>query len=119
MTGRRERVIRIALVAGLVAGLLTVGAGCSTLGSSHRADLPANVKVVGGGFEIIWQAPQGGTAYVVEKTSGKILKTETLSEDEWFEYEVDQEDGGAVFKMTTGVDLANARIVLYFQPASE
>jgi hypothetical protein len=118
MRHRKQTAASMVLMLSVIAGLALVGAGCSTLGS-HCADLPDDVQVAGGGFSIMWQAPQEGTAYVVEKTSNKILATETLAEDEWFEYEVEQEDGGAVFKMTTGVSLEEARIVLYFLPEPE
>lgn len=102
-----------------VVGLMLVAAGCSTMGPLRGGDLPRGAKVVGGGFQIDWEAPTAGTAYLVEETSGKIITTESLDEDETFEFQADLSDADmmAVFEQVTGVDIETARLVLYFKPS--
>ena len=100
----------------VVAGLALIAAGCVTTQYYPATGLPGHLEVVGGGLTINWKAPTAGTAYLVEKTSGKIIETESLDEGEAFEFEIDPE-GAATFEKAVGVPLQNARIVLLFKPA--
>ncbi|MBP7051534.1 MAG: hypothetical protein KBE65_11010 [Phycisphaerae bacterium] len=94
-------------------------AGCSTTAFSGRTGVPQGAKAVGGGFAIDWEAPTAGTVYLVEETSGKIIETRSLDEDETFEFEADLSDDEVVqaFEQVTGVEMEKARLVLYFQPS--
>lgn len=101
----------------VVAGLALIATGCVATQDYAVPGLPHNLEVVGGGLTINWKAPTAGTAYLVEKTSGKIIETESLDEGEVFEFEIDPEEP-ATFEKAVGVPLPNARIVLLFKPAN-
>jgi hypothetical protein len=98
-------------------GLMLIATGCTTLSQNQpETGLPRNLEVVGGGLTINWIAPTAGTAYLVEKTSGKIIETRAMNEGDVFKFEVDP-DQPTVFERSIGVNLNNARIVLLFKPA--
>jgi hypothetical protein len=64
-------------------GILALGmvlAGCAT------SDLPKGARLVGGGLKIEYQAPADGTAILMERTSGRIIATESLSEGNSFDF---------------------------------
>ncbi|HNS18872.1 MAG TPA: hypothetical protein PKH24_00155 [Sedimentisphaerales bacterium] len=113
-----RRVVSTGMVAAGVVGLLMI-AGCSTTAFLGRAGVPRGAKVVGGGFAIDWEAPTAGTAYLVEETSGKIIETRSLDEDETLDFDVDLSDDEVVqvFERITGVEMKKARLVLYFKPS--
>jgi hypothetical protein len=106
---------RGALVA-VIVGLMMV-AGCSSTPSLHSSGLPNGVDAVGGGLTIDWKAPASGTIYLVERTKGKIIQTKSINEGEVYEFEIDPNETQE-FETAVGVPLAEARIVLYFAPAS-
>ena len=110
------QVVKVTIIA-LILGLIMIVTGCNSARRSLRADLPNDAQIVGGGFSIDWISPSRGTVYVVERTSGKILITEALNNGESFSFDIDPEEDAAKFKMATGVDPSEARIVLYFKPA--
>src|SRR5262245_56049603 len=60
----------IAYIFSLVILVLTVA--CTTPGR------PPSSRIVGGGAQIDWQAPEDGTAVLVERITGKIVITRTL-----------------------------------------
>ncbi|MEN6337720.1 MAG: hypothetical protein ABFE01_25990 [Phycisphaerales bacterium] len=103
-----------------IVGLLMAASGCSTMTALHGADVPGGAQVVGGGFMINWEAPTAGTVYLVEKTSGKIIETRSLDEDDTYEFEMSLDDEAVVktFENAFGVPMGKAKFVLYFKPAS-
>lgn len=111
-----HRLIGVAL--GLTTGIILAGCASSlhqTQGEFTSHGIPARHFLVGGGFEVFYRAPAKGTAYWVEETTAKILQTKSLEEDEDIEVEVqnlEPED----FKKVVGVDVAKAKLSLYFIP---
>jgi len=118
MTVWSRRVVSVGMRTGGIVGLLMI-AGCSTTAFSGRTGVPQGAKAVGGGFAIDWEAPTAGTAYLVEETSGKIIETESLDEDETFEFDADLSIDEVVrtLEQVMGVDISKARLVLYFKPS--
>ena len=114
-----EAVISRTVAAGVVAGLVMMVAGCSTVGPWRIANLPSGGRIVGGGFAINWRAPVKGTVYLVEKMSGKVIATESLDEGELYKFNVDPGSEALAFKTAIGVNLADAELVLYFKPADK
>lgn len=119
MENRMGSVIRRTVTVGVVAGVVMMAVGCSTVGTWRVANLPSGGRVVGGGFSINWRAPAKGTVYLVEKVSGKVIATQSLDEGEVYEFEVDPGSEAVAFKTATGVNLADAQLVLYFKPADK
>jgi hypothetical protein len=111
----------IVVTLGLVAGLMLVGCASSspqTNGQFTPRGIPAREYLVGGGFEIFYRAPNKGTAYWVEEATAKILQTKSLEEDEDIKVEVQSLDPND-FKQMVGVEVAKARLSLYFIPRSQ
>lgn len=82
--------------------------------------IPAREYLVGGGFQIDYTAPANGTVYWVEETTGKILQTTSVTEDESVEFELDvMEIESDEFQSRIGIDLAKAKMSLYFIPRDE
>ncbi len=119
MTRMKQGAIRISAIAVVVVGLVIIAAGCSSMPMMRPAELPTGLQVVGGGFNIYWEAPAKGTVYLVEKTSGKAIATESVEEGEAYEFDLDPEDDANAFKAATGVELKDARLVLYFKPVAQ
>ena len=101
----------------VVFGLVLVVAGCGLTGSLRGTDLPRGLQVVGAGFVIDWDAPAEGTAYLVERTSGKVIETRSLDEGESYDFSIDADEAASAFEKAVGIPLADARLVLYFKPA--
>lgn len=109
---------RSIVVATAVVGLMMFGAGCRTIGPLQGTDLPRDVQIVGGGFRIEWVAPADGTVYLYEKKSGKIVETESISEGDSYEFEMDLDaEVAQTFENAFGTPLKEAKLVLYFKPA--
>ena len=75
--------------------------------------------LVGGGLEIDWEAPCDGTAVLVEETSKKIIKTETLEQEDTFEFDLDDLDDEKMldlYEKAMGIKFSEARFSLYFIP---
>jgi hypothetical protein len=101
--------------------LVVALAGCAT------SDLPRGARLVGGGLMVDYEAPTDGTAILIERTSCRIVATESLSEGSNFRFspgsgsydEVlfrmfarpDAVEGGGVVVVPT-----NALFQLYFVP---
>jgi hypothetical protein len=119
MVQRRNRVSGGIVVIAAIAGLMIVIAGCSTVGPLQGAALPRDAQIVGGGFRIDWIAPADGTALLYERNSGKIVETESLSEGDSYEFEMDlnDEEVTQTFEKAFGIPVKDARLVLYFKPA--
>ncbi|HSV98662.1 MAG TPA: hypothetical protein VLI39_00710 [Sedimentisphaerales bacterium] len=116
MVYRRSCVsVGIAVIAALMMGI----AGCSTLGPLQGADLPRDAQIVGGGFRVDWIAPADGTVLLYERKSGKLVETESLSEGDSYEYDMDlsDEEVTQTFEKAFGIPVKDARLVLYFKPA--
>ena len=97
--------------------ILLMLVGCAT-GPSLQADgLPDEQYLVGGGVMIDWEAPATGTAYLVEKTSGKIVETRSLAQGDSYTFSVSSGGQAAEFEKMLGVRFSEARFLLYFQPA--
>jgi hypothetical protein len=94
-----------------------VVAGCST------SSLPRGAQVVGGGLKIHWvSGGPPGTAILVEKTTGKTIKTESLEGNEiseGFMFDASQEQDAEILRAVLGSIPTNAQFVLYFVPKHE
>ena len=58
--------------------------------------------------------------YLVETTTGKMVETRSLDKDESYDFEMslDDEDVTETFKSAFGIPVGDAKLVLYFKPAS-
>jgi hypothetical protein len=106
-------------------GIIALGivlAGCAT------SDLPRGARLVGGGLKIEYRAPANGTAILLERTSRRIVATESLSEGDPFEFHPNHQGCSEVlfsmFAPTNAVDTGgfpqvptNTLFQLYFVPA--
>jgi hypothetical protein len=101
---------------GLLSALLLVG-GCSTSGSLQADGLPEEEFLVGGGMMINWEAPTDGTAYLVEKSSDKIVETRSMKRGDTFDFSIGSTGQASEFEKVFGVKLSEARLLLYFEPA--
>ncbi|MBP8303641.1 MAG: hypothetical protein KBE04_05895 [Phycisphaerae bacterium] len=99
---------------------LQTGASLARDRQFTQRGVPARQYLVGGGFKINYTAPADGTVYWVEETTGKILETTSVTEDEDVEFEVNLSDiEPDEFERRIGVDVAKAKMGLYFIPRSE
>ena len=107
-----------------VLAAIAVLTGCQTElvsdtgGYFNSKGLPNSKYFVGGGLEIVWDAPQDGTAYLVEETTGKFIMTKSLKADERFDFSpgsVQPDEAKSVF----GVEMAKLKFSLYFIPTTE
>jgi hypothetical protein len=96
-------------------------AGCTVSSQTDRQftqrGIPAKEFLVGGGFQINYTAPAEGTVYWVEETTAKILETRSVTDDENVEFKMDVE--ADEFKQSIGVEMAKAKMSLYFIPRRE
>jgi hypothetical protein len=97
----------------LTAGLL---AGCRTSPPLQADGLPGEQYLVGGGMMIDWEAPEAGTAYLVEKTSGKIVETRSLAKGDSYTFAIASGGQAAEFEKMLGIKFSEARFLLYFRP---
>ncbi|MBN9692825.1 MAG: hypothetical protein J0M24_21480 [Verrucomicrobia bacterium] len=51
----------------------------ATLGCTTPKGLPSGAQLVGGGLQIDYEAPTDGTVILVEKVTGRMVATESLS----------------------------------------
>ena len=61
-------------------GIGIVLAGCAT------SNLPTGARLVGGGLAIEYRAPSDGTVILTERTSGRMVATESLGEGDGFSF---------------------------------
>lgn len=103
------------LVVGLLGGL-AVG-GCGAGKPSPVVRLPDAPQMVGGGIMIEWKAPKRGTAYLVEKQTGKIVETRSLEQGEVYSFSATSVVQADEFEQMLGIRFSRARFLLYFEPA--
>ena len=77
--------------------------------------VPQSAHVVGGGLKINYQPYAPGTAILVEKSTGKVVVTETLSGNP-FTFDAGTEHDATIIQATLGIMPTNAHFVLYFVP---
>jgi hypothetical protein len=80
--------------------------------------LPDERYVVGGGSMIDWKAPAAGTAYLVEKTTGKIIETRSMEPGDNFGFSVGSGSQRAEFERRLGINFSDVELWLYFVPTS-
>lgn len=108
---------RMRCVAGGLMMTFLMLAGCRT-GTALQADgLPGEEYLVGGGMMIDWEAPATGTAYLVEKLSGKIIETRSLDKGDSYSFSISSGKQAAEFEKMLGIKFSEARFLLYFLPA--
>ena len=105
---------RIAAIVLFVSGSLL--AGCSTPRYLPADGVPDDQYLVGGGLMIDWKAPSEGTAYLVEKTTGKIIETRSMEAGDSFSFSVSSGSQAAEFEKALGIKFSDAQFMLYFQP---
>jgi hypothetical protein len=88
----------------------------STGRSLEPDGLPGEEYLVGGGMMIDWEAPAAGTAYLVEKVSGKIIETRSLNAGDSYSFSVGSSKQASEFELMLGIKFSEARFLLYFQP---
>ena len=98
--------------------LFVLMSGCSTNRSLQADGLPDEEYLVGGGMMINWDAPTTGTAYLVEKTSGRIVETRSMQRGDTYDFSIGSTGQAAEFEKVFGVKLSEARLLLYFEPAT-
>jgi hypothetical protein len=113
---RYWKTVKVAVVWALLALLLP--AGCSHFRQGHlQSDyMPSDRYLVGGGMMIEWTAPADGTAYLVEKESGKIVETRSMAKGDAYSFSVSSVGQAREFDETLGIKLSDARFLLYFEP---
>ena len=111
-----RRCVRL-VACGLMAVSLVLG-GCSASRPMLADGVPGEEYLVGGGMMINWQAPAEGTAYLVEKTSGKIVETRSMKRGDIYDFSIGSAGQAVEFEKVFGVKLSEARLLLYFQPAA-
>jgi hypothetical protein len=109
---------RRVLVIGTVLLLALLLSGCSTSRSLQADGLPGEEYLVGGGMMINWEAPADGTAFLVEKTTGKIVETRSMKRGDTYDFSVGSAGQALEFEKVFGVKLSEARLMLYFEPAT-
>lgn len=92
-------------------------AGCRSEERFRPEYLSGESRLVGGGFKIVWQAPVSGTAYLVERRTGKLVQTVTLGEGETYKFTVESVVDADDLETLLGIDIDNVQLLLYFRPA--
>ena len=110
-----SHIVVVVLVASLL-GALVVG-GCGASKHSPVVRLPDAPQMVGGGLMIEWKAPERGTAYLVEKQTGRIVETRSLEQDEVYSFAVTSVVQADDYEQMLGIRFSRARFLLYFEPA--
>ena len=115
VTGNRWRVLVLVAVVSLIG--ITLSGGCGSQKASQVNRLPGDKQLVGGGMMIEWKAPEAGTVYLVEKTTGKIVETRSLDEGEKYSWTVTSVVQAEDLQELLGIKFSKARFLLYFEPA--
>lgn len=105
-------------VAGGLMAMFVLLSGCSTSRSLQADGLPGEEYLVGGGMMINWEAPADGTAFLVERTTGKIVETRSMKRGDTYDFSVGSAGQALEFEKIFGVKLSEARLMLYFEPAT-
>ncbi len=116
MTDGRTSVVGKQAVVLVTFGLAMMLAGCSTPRYLPASGVPDDQYLVGGGLVIDWKAPADGTAYLVEKTTGKIIETRSMEAGDNFGFSVASEAQAREFGKILGIDFSDALFWLYFKP---
>ncbi len=106
------------ICAGGLMVLFVLMSGCGTNRSLQADGLPDEEYLVGGGMMINWDAPTTGTAYLVEKTTGRIVETRSMQRGDTYDFSIGSTGQAVEFEKVFGVKLAEARLLLYFEPAT-
>ena len=106
------RATYLTVLIGLAIGLL----GCGANEQFRSNGLPAKKYLVGGGFQVEWTAPSNGTAHLVEETTSKIIQCQYLEQGKSFELSMALEP--VEFKEYFGIEMAEAKLSLYFIPTA-
>ena len=96
---------------------LSATGGCGAGKPSPVVRLPDAPQMVGGGLMIEWKAPERGTAYLVEKQTGRIVETRSLEQDEVYSFAVTSVVQADDYEQMLGIRFSRARFLLYFEPA--
>ncbi len=107
------RVVELVSITAMLFVVLAI-VGCASGGRVFSKEY-----LVGGGLEIDWAAKEKGTAYLVEETTNKVLKTQSLEEGGKFAFSIVGIEGEEQFEALFGVKLADAEFSLYFIPAEQ
>lgn len=118
MTPERAIDIKRWIGVGVALAILVMLAGCQTTRHLQADGLPGEEYLVGGGLMIDWEAPQDGTAYLVEKETGKIIETRSLKEGTSYSFSASSGAQAQEFEDVLGIDFSQARFLLYFEPAA-
>lgn len=97
----------------IVLGFVLVG--CST------TNLPPGARLVGGGIEVEYKAPDKGTVILIDRTSGRIVATKSLDEGDRFDFGPNYQGFDEVAYNLFGRPQVstNASFQLYFVPVKE
>ncbi len=115
MTDGRNLTVRMWAVVLVAFGLAL--AGCSTPRQLQADGLPDEQYLVGGGVMIDWKAPAAGVAYLVEKTTGKIIETRSMEAEDNFGFSVTSQAQAEEFERILGLTkFSEALFWLYFKP---
>jgi hypothetical protein len=115
VTGNRIRAGVLVVVVSLAG--ITLLASCNAERASQFSRMPGEKQLVGGGMMIEWRAPEAGTVYLVEKTTGKIVETRSLEEGEKYSWTVTSVVQAEDLQELLGIKFSKARFLLYFEPA--
>ena len=99
--------------------LMFAAAGCESSSRSGESGLFGDEHLVAAGYDINWEAKENGTAYLVEETTNKVLKTESMEAGMRFSFTVAGIDGEAQFEALFGVKFSDAAFRLYFIPEGQ
>jgi len=116
MNKRNYPHIVVVVLVGSVLSVLAPG-GCGASKHTPVVRLPDAPQMVGGGIMIEWKAPERGTAYLVEKQTGKIVETRSLDEGEVYSFAATSVVQADEFEQMLGIRFSRARFLLYFEPA--
>lgn len=66
--------------------MIVTSAIFATLGCTTPKGLPSGAQLVGGGLQIDYEPPTDGTVILIEKVTGRMVATETLSSGSSFTF---------------------------------
>ncbi len=95
----------------LCLSVIVLAAGCATSG------LPKGSRVIGGGDNFMWMAPEDGTGILREETTKRIVTTQSLTEGTSFRFPSTFQHQEALKRFGQPM-LANLKFVLYFVPSN-
>ncbi|MBN2139268.1 MAG: hypothetical protein JW720_15810 [Sedimentisphaerales bacterium] len=113
----RNKAFRLVVAAALFIGLGGI-VGCEPRSNNSKSIFSSGYKVASG-FEIAWTTQEDGTAFLVEETKNRILKTRSMKSNEEFTFSVAGINTEEEFEAIFGVPFAKAEFCLYFVPTGE